>query len=372
MGSFLRSELAFFAAAATALVMYTVGAHWEENLANPLVMLGLFIWIFGVMVWASFAAVHHADSLAELLGEPYGTLILTFSVICIEVSVVSAVMLNGPVDPTVPRDTMLAVMMLVLNGMVGVCLLIGGLRYGEQDFNLQGARAFHAVLLTLATITLILPRFTTSTSDPSLTPLQALLFSAATIALYVAFLAIQTVRHRGYFMEPELKGIPIAQQEGKHPEGLETRSIPYHAVMLVLLLVAVVLLAEKLGTLVEGLIAALDAPRALGGVLIALLVLAPEGLAAFRAAASNHLQRAVNICLGSALATISLTVPAVVGVGFFTGAHLVLGLDGTEMVLLILTLMLSMMTFGGPRTNMLQGITHLVVLFVYFVLIFDP
>ncbi|WP_346906335.1 hypothetical protein [uncultured Roseibium sp.] len=178
MGSFLRSELAFFAAAATALVLYTVGAHWEEHLTNPLVMFGMFIWIFSVMVWASFAAVHHADSLAELLGEPYGTLILTFSVTCIEVSVVSAVMLSGPVDPTVPRDTMLAVMMLVLNGMVGICLLIGGLRYGEQDFNLQGARTFHAVLLTLATITLILPRFTTSTSDPSLTSQQALLFSA--------------------------------------------------------------------------------------------------------------------------------------------------------------------------------------------------
>jgi Ca2+:H+ antiporter len=316
-GFFPPLRTGLFAAAATALVLYTVGAHWEDHLANPLIMIGLFIWIFGVMIWASFAAVHHADSLAELLGEPYGTLILTFSVTCIEVSVVSAVMLSGPVDPTVPRDTMLAVMMLVLNGMVGICLLIGGLLYGEQDFNLQGARSFHAVLLTLATITLILPRLhhvhVGSQPDVEAGPFV----QCGDHRALRGFPVHPDGRHRGFFMEPDLKGASAAPQHGKHPEGLPTRSLPYHAAMLVLLLVAVVLLAEKLGTLVEGLIAVLDAPHALGGVLIALLVLAPEGLAAFRAAASNHLQRAVNICLGSALATISLTVPAVVGVGLF-------------------------------------------------------
>ena len=369
---FLYSEIAVLLAAFSAVILYTAGNEWVEEASGPWIASSLFTYVFAITVWAAFAAVRHADSLAERLGEPYGTLILTLSVVCIEVSVIMSVMLTGPFDPNVPRDTMLAIVMLVLNGMVGTCLMIGGLRYGEQEFNLQGARSYLAVLMTLATITLILPRFTTSTSDPSLTPAQSLLFSAATIVLYCTFLIIQTYRHRGFFMEPEIENSIPSPQHGKHPAGLETNSISYHAVMLVVTLIAIVLLAEKLGGLVEDVIALLDAPRALSGVVIAVLVLAPEGLTAFVAASQNHLQRAVNICLGSALATISLTVPTVVVVCLFTEAHIVLGLGAAETVLLVLTLTLSILTFGSPRTNMLLGMTHLVILFVFLVLIFNP
>ncbi|MCP4381286.1 MAG: calcium:proton antiporter [Hyphomicrobiales bacterium] len=369
MLSALRSEAAFIVATITTAVMYTIGEVWFHDLSNPLVLTGLFAWIFGSMIWSAFAAVRHADGLAELLGEPYGTLILTISVISIEVSVIAAIMLTGEASPTLARDTMLAVLMIVMNGMVGVALLIGGIRYREQAYNLDGARSFLAVLIMLATIALILPRFTTSTDDPSLTSAQAILFSVATVALYGVFLGIQTVRHSGFFLSPEL---PVSVDNETAHAGHATGSVGFHAVMLVLTLLPIVLLSKKLAILIDTGIAALAAPLALGGVLVALLVLSPEGLAAFRAAAENRLQRAVNICLGSALATIGLTVPAVLAIGLLTDTHVVLGLGGTELVLLVLTLILSMMTFGGAKTNILQGAIHLVLFFVYMVLIFDP
>jgi Ca2+:H+ antiporter len=373
----IKQNLALIVAIVTAIIMYTVGKNWLTDLSNPVVFVGLFVWLFAVMVWAAFLAVRHADSLAEMLGEPYGTLILTLSVICIEVSVIAAVMLAGHSSPTLPRDTMLAVLMIVLNGMVGICLLIGGRRYQQQDYNLQGARTFLSVLITLVTITLILPTFTVSTDDPSLTPHQAILFSAATIVLYGAFLAIQTMRHRSFFMEPglvaeDMIAQDIAPEHGKHPEGLETRSLAYHALFLLATLVMIVLLSKKFGTLVDEAIEILQAPKALGGIVIALLVLAPEALAAFRAAAANHLQRAVNICLGSALATISLTVPAVLLIALFTGTHLILGLERAELIMITLTLVISIMTFSGPRTNVLQGVVLLTIFAVYMILIFDP
>lgn len=368
----IKKEAALIVAIATAVVMFTVGKGWLSDLSNPLMFAGLFVWIFGVMVWAAFAAVRHADSLAEMLGEPYGTLILTLAVICIEVSVISAVMLTGDTSPTLPRDTMLAVLMIVLNGMVGISLLIGGSRFQQQNYNLEGARTFLSVLITLVTITLILPTFTVSTDDPSLTRNQAVLFGAATIVLYGAFLAIQTIRHRSFFMEPGSFADDMIPEHGKHPEGLETHSLSYHAVFLLVTLVTIVLLSKKFGILVDQAIHILQAPEALGGILIALLVLAPEGLAAFRAAANNHLQRAVNICLGSALATISLTVPAVVIIALASGTHLVLGLERAELVMLVLTLVISIMTFSGPRTNVLQGVVLLTIFAVYMILIFDP
>jgi len=368
----IRDEMALIVAITTAAIAFTVGNEWFTDVSNLFAFAVLFIAMFVVMVWAAFLAVRHADSLAEMLGEPYGTLILTISVICIEVSVISAVMLTGTTDPTLARDTMLAVLMIVLNAMVGVCLLIGGLKYQQQDYNLQGARTFLSVLITLVTMSMVLPTFTVSTTDPSLTRNQAILFSAATVALYGAFLAIQTVRHRTFFMEPGALAEDMVAEIGKHPEGLETRSLAYHSVLLLVTLITIVLLSKKFGILVDRTIFLSGAPKALGGVVIALLVLAPEGLAAFRAAAANHLQRAVNICLGSALATISLTVPAVVIISLITGTHLILGLERTELVMLTLTLVISIMTFSGPRTNALQGLVLLVIFSVYLILIFDP
>ncbi len=375
MFQMIRSEAAFIVTAASAAILYTVGKDWLYDLGNPLVFGGLFIWLFGTMLWSSFAAVRHADSLAELLGEPLGTLILTISVISIEVSVIAAVMLNAGPNPTLARDTMLAVLIIVLNGMVGLSLLVGGLRHREQTYNLQGARSYLSVLITLATLSLILPRFTTSTSEATLTITQGLLFAGITVLLYGTFLAMQTVSHREYFVVPsESSGTAgHGAHTGGHEHGsLKPRSVTYHGIFLLLTLIPIVLLSKKLAVVVDYGTDALGLPVALGGVVIAILVLSPEGLAAFEAAVANHLQRAVNICLGSALATISLTVPAVVVIGIVTGTQVELGLDSSEMVLLLLTLIVSTLTFGAVRTNMLQGAVHLVIFVVYLILIFQP
>ncbi len=372
--AFFRRESATFACAATAALVYLVGAEWFEGLETaPFRAVGLFIWIFSIMLWSSFAVVRHADGLAEILGEPYGTLILTLSVITIEVAVIAAMMLHGTENPTLARDTMLAVLMIVLNGMIGLSLLMGGLRHGEQDFNLQGARSFVSVLVTLATLALILPDFTKSTPDGSLTPGQSAFFVTITILLYLTFLAIQTVRHRGFFVQPELS-LELAKTLPDHDDGHQETpsSIGRHVLFLAITLVCIVLLSKKLAILSEYGMDTLHAPDALGGILVAILVLAPEGLAALHAASQNRLQRSVNICLGSALATIGLTVPAVLSIGLIKKTHIVLGLDFSHLVLLALTLLLSVVTFGGGRTNMLQGAVHLVVFMVYLLLVFSP
>ncbi len=374
MLSTIRSEAAFIVGAITMAILFTVGQGWFYDLSSTPKLIGLFVWVFAAMVWCAFAVVRHADSLAELLGEPYGTLILTISVIGIEVSVISALMLTGNTEPTLARDTMLAVVVIVLNGMVGLALLIGGIRHREQTYNLQGARAFLGVLITLATVTLVLPRFTQSTPDGSLTTGQAITFALITVALYATFVALQTTRHRAYFDQPQPESgdaAAIPDNSRKH-HHLDVRSVPYHAVFLVLTLLPIVFLSKKLAILLEFSLATFQLPAALGGVIVAILVLTPEGLAALNAAAANQLQRAVNICLGSALATISLTVPAVVAIALITGLHIELGLQGAEMVLLLLTLVLCVLTFGATRTNMLQGAVHLVVFAIYFVLIFNP
>lgn len=372
--SVLRGEGAFFGAAITVAIVYLAGSDWFADLdSTPAATIGLFIWVFAVMLWASFAVVRHADGLAEQLGEPYGTLILTISVITIEVTVIAAMMLTGKSNPTLARDTMLAVLMIVLNGMVGLSLLIGGLKHGEQDFNLQGARSFVAVLITLATLTLILPRFTISTPDPSLTAGQATFFVVVTVLLYLTFLAIQTIRHRGFFVQPALAlEVPGDGHDATKTHHPPPSSLGYHVFFLAATLVGIVLLSKKLAVLTEHGLKTLSAPDALGGILVAVLVLAPEGLAALHAARENRLQRSVNICLGSALATIGLTVPAVLTIGLFDELHIVLGLEPAHMILLILTLLLSVVTFGGGRTNMLQGAVHLVVFMVYIMLVFSP
>lgn len=327
----------------------------------------LFAILFCVMLLLSFSAVRHADHLAALLGEPYGTLILTIAVITIEVALISAIMLSGEANPALARDTMMAVLMIVLNGVVGLVLVVGGFYHREQAFNLQGARAFLTVLVTLATMTLILPNFTQSTPDPSLNRIQSEWFALITIALYVTFLAIQTMRHRSFFVQPDSE---THDDGGHHVTG--SRSVGFHAVLLVLTLVPAVLLSKKLAVLLEFGVGTWHLPAAIAGVIIACLVLAPEALAALASARQNLLQRAVNICLGSALATIGLTVPAALAISIYANHPLELGLSDTDMTLLVLTMFVSGLTFGGVRTNMLQGAVHLVIFGVYLVLIFNP
>lgn len=339
-------------------------------LGDPLWFAGISLWLFGVILFASIGAVRHAEILAGKLGEPYGTLILTVAVTTIEVTMIANVMLSGNANLEFARDTMFAVVMIVVNGLVGLSLLLGALRFHEQQYNLQGANAYLVVIIPLAGFGLILPDFTTSTSDQSLSNFQAAFLIVMSLGLYLAFLLIQTRRHQSYFV----MGLDSAQQSVS--ESMLHQPMVYsmkgHIVLLLGYLVSVILLAEKIAQPVDYSIGVLGAPMALGGFFVASLILAPEAMSGIRAAMQNNLQRAVNILLGSVLATISLTIPAVLIISLITDQHVILGLPNAQTVLLIVTLMVSMTTFSSARTNILQGAVHILLFFAYIMLIFEP
>ncbi len=364
-----RRELPCLVGAITVAIFQFGGDSWLTNVTNPAVAMLLFAWLFLAMLWGAFGVVRHADLLAEILGEPYGTLILTLAVTGIEVALISAVMLSGEAAPTLARDTMYAVLMIVLNGLVGGALLLGGSIHREQDYNLQGARSFIAVLLPLAVISLILPKFTVSTAEPTFSPLQEGFLAVIAVMLYAVFLAVQTVRHSSYFQEPD--AIDEEDEADHHGHG-PVHSLIYHTILLIATLLPILMLSGRFAPLVDFGIVEAGAPIAFGGVIIALLVLTPEGLAALRAARANHLQRSVNLLMGSALATIGLTVPAALVIGLVIGQPVVLGLSDASAVLLLLTLLMSALTFGGVRTGVLQGAVHLVLFLAYIMLIFNP
>jgi len=362
---FHRGELSLITGLATAGLFLVFGEAWLKDLSAIPVTLALFAWLFAIMLWSSFGVVKHADCLAVKLGEPYGTLILTLSVITIEVIMVSAVMLTGAENPTLGRDMMFAVVMIVLNLLVGLSLFAGGLKHHQQEFNLQGANTFLTVLIPLSVLGLMLPNFTRATAPGTLSPIQSIFIIIATIALYGAFLMIQTMRHQPFFQPPS------GEKDGHEHEGLDLRSVPYHAVLLVLSMLPIVLLSKKIAKIIDYGIDQAGAPAALGGFLVAILVLAPEGLAALKAAWTNKLQRSMNICLGSALATIGLTVPAVLAIGMISGKTVILGLDPVGEILLLLTLAVSAVNFTIPRTNIVQGFVHIILFLTYCLLIFD-
>lgn len=374
IGERLRAESGLIVGFVSAVIFFTIGEAWLADLDSLPRLTMLFVWLFGVMVWCAFGVVRHADALAEILGEPYGTLILTTAVISIEVTILATVMLGGNPNPTLPRETMFAILMIVLNGMIGTVLAIGGLRYIEQEYNLQGAMAYLAVITPLAIIALVVPTFTLATVDPTFTTAQAIGFGSLTALLYVAFLIIQTTRHRNFFIQPETaasndaeRAEPASAEPHQHGKIYSAR---YHAVLLLATLMPIVLLSKPLSKLLDYSVEQVGLPIALSGVVIAILILSPEWAAACQAAARNHLQRAVNLCLGSALSTIGLTVPVVLAISIFTGTPLELGLSNVEIVLLAVTLFVCQMTFSGAPTNILLGFVHLVLFFAYLMLVF--
>jgi Ca2+:H+ antiporter len=263
---------------------------------------------------------------------------------------------------------MFAVIMIALNGLVGLSLLLGGLRHREQHYNLQGTNSYLHVIMALAVLGLVLPNFTTSTSGPTFSTHQEIFLMVMSAGLYAIFLLIQTMRHSQYFMESQ--DVVVGTASAHHP--LRIRSTPYHALLLVLYLLAVVLLAEKFAIPLDNSIERFGMPQAFGGAIIAALVLAPEGLGAIHATLSNHLQRSVNILLGSVLATIGLTIPAVLTIGLITKQSVILGVQGGNLPLLLLTLAVSLVTFASGKTNVLQGCIHLLLFAVFLLLIFFP
>lgn len=369
--SIIRSEAGVWVGAITTGLFVFQGGDWLADLSNPLKSAALFIWLFVMIFWLAFSVVRHADCLAVKLGEPYGTLILTLSVIGIEVTMIASVMLTGENNPTLARDTLFSVIMIVLTGMLGLTLLIGGIRHHEQDYNFSGARSYLGVLIPLAVLSLIVPRFTLSTPGGSVSTLLGffLLFSSG--GLYLVFLLLQTGRHSGFFKQPPNEGdLALSDDEHGH-DGLVVRATGLHVAFLILSMLPIVLLSKSMAKIVEHGITTLGAPQALGGFLIAILVLSPEGMSAIKAALANQLQRTINIALGSATSTIGMTIPVILAISLITGRPLELGLEPLEIVLLTLTLLLSVVSFGTGRTNVLQGMVHLIVFASYVVLIFD-
>lgn len=365
---------------ATVAAFLLFGDGLLGQLGAPLISAAIFVWLLGVIIWAAFGVVHEAEILAGRLGEPFGTLILTLSIVIIEVALISAVMLGAKGAPTLGRDTMFAVLMIVLNGVVGIGLIVGGRRHFAQSYNLKGASSYLAVIIPLTVIPLVLPNFTTSTSNGTLTTLQSVSFSLFTIALYGAFLVLQTGRHRSFFQEPTRDQAPLPrtatpdEEAGEDDHGHDDPggATATHVALLLANILPIVILAKSLATVLDFGIIKLGAPVALGGILIAMVVFTPECIAALRAISANQLQRAINLCLGAAASTLGLTVPAVLAIGLFTGQEIVLGLSGTNMIILAMTLLLSTLTFTGTRTTMLEGAVHLSVFFVFLVLVFSP
>jgi Ca2+:H+ antiporter len=368
----IRAELPLVVGVASVAFFESIGNVALDDLTRHHLTGALFLWLFAVMMWCSFRVVRHADILAKRFGEPLGTLILTVSAVSIEVTIMATIMLSGEPNPTLPRETVLAILMIVLNGMVGISVLVGAARHGQQQYNLQGATVFLAVITSLATISLVIPSFTKSAPDATLTPLQGSVIALLTIFLYGGFLLIQTARHRAFFTEPTQSEIAAKH----HPEEIShhgpTRSNIYHILMLFLTLLPIVLLAKPLARVLDYGMEDLGAPTAIGGILIAILVLSPEGLSSFRAAANNQLQRSVNLSLGSALSTIGLTIPVIILISVAIDAPLKLGLEAEMIVLLILTLFISQVTFSGAPTNILIGLVHLVLFATFITLIFRP
>jgi Ca2+:H+ antiporter len=321
----------------------------------------LLLILFGTV----FAAVYHAEVIAERIGEPYGTLLLTLSVTIIEVALIATIMLGEQQVTTLARDTVFAVVMIVVNGLVGICILIGGLRYREQDIRVSGSNLYLSVLAVLATITLIMPNYTLTTPGPVYSVHQLAFVSVVTILLYGVFLYIQTVRHRDYFVN-DFTG---EADGGSHASS---RTMFISTVSLLVSLLAVVLLAKKFSLVVDAAADLIGAPPAFAGILVALLILLPESVSAVSAARKNDLQKSINLALGSSLATIGLTIPAVAVAAYALNMQLVLGIPLQEVVLLALTLVLGMLTLGTGRTNILFGLVHLVVFAVFLFLVFVP
>ncbi|HVO09046.1 MAG TPA: ionic transporter y4hA [Burkholderiaceae bacterium] len=327
-------------------------------------------WLCAAALIASVqAAVHHAEVVAHRTGEPFGTLVLAVAVTVIEVALIVSVMLaGGPEKATLPRDTIFSAVMIICNGVVGLCLVVGGLQHHEQSFRIEGANASLAAVVAMATLTLVLPAFTTSTPDSTYTPPQLAFASAAALALWAVSVFVQTVRHRDYFL-------PVGQassDEAAHAAPPSAGRAWASFALLLASLVAVVGLAKMLSPSIESALAASGAPKTVIGVVIALLVLLPETVAAVRAAHVDRLQTSFNLAYGSALASIGLTIPVVAAASLWMGMPLVLGLEPKDLVLLTLTFVVSVITLTHGRTHMMQGCVHLVIFAAFGFLAFVP
>ncbi|WP_316778030.1 hypothetical protein [Pedobacter antarcticus] len=354
-----------------------------ESMSSATAVVAFLILLLTI-VGAAFGVVKEADELAHKLGEPYGTLILTLSIVSIEVILISAVMLGPGEFPTIGKDSIFSVMMIIMNLVIGLCILLGGLKYGEQEYNAQGAMSYLGMIIMLGSIGMMLPNFIEGAGNGVFSNTQAIVLSSLIIILYGFFLLLQMKGYRHLYIQPK-KGsmeIPFAERNNDlltvsavtvgEPSKSNKNEILIRSVVLIATILPIVLLSHNMATVVDYGIKAANLPPLLGGVLIAIIVFTPESMTAVKAALNNEFQRAINLCHGAFVSTVGLTVPSVLIVGLITGKTVLFGLTATEMILFVVTLLLSLMTFLGKRTTPMVGIMHLVLFLVFIMLIFNP
>jgi Ca2+:H+ antiporter len=350
---------------------------WVVPVTALALLLAALLWPVGALlafacaaglIGAVLVSVHHAEVVAHRVGEPFGTLVLALAITIIEVALIISMMLaGGPQTAALPRDTIFSAIMIICNGVVGICLLLGGLRHHEQSFRLEGANSGMATLIALTTLSLVLPSFTVSTPGATYSTVQLAFAGCASLVLWGMYVFVQTVRHRDFFLPAG-----NAADENLHAEPPSVQLAWMSFGLLVVSLVAVVGLAKVLSPTIERAVAAAGAPKATLGIAIALLVLLPETWAAVRAAYADRLQTSINLALGSALASIGLTIPAVALAAVLLDQQLVLGLGPKELVLLVLTFLVAAFTLATGRTNIMLGAVHVVIFAAFLFLALVP
>lgn len=366
------------------VVLFSVfGPVWlHENMSGATAVMA-FIALLSTIIMSAFGVVKQADALAHKLGEPYGTLILTLSIVSIEVILISAVMLGPGENPTIGTDSIFSVMMIIMNLVIGLCILLGGLKYGEQEYNAQGTMSYLGMIIMLGSISMMLPNFIEGAGGGMFSTTQAMVIASLVILVYGFFLYLQTHQYRHLYVQPpaghmeilfkdrRLDTLPI-DPDSKGLVKVNRKEIVVRSILLIGMILPIVLLSHNMAVVVDFGIKVTGLPPFLGGVLIAIIVFTPESLTAVKAALNNEFQRAINLCHGAFVSTVGLTVPAVLIIGLVTGKVVLLGLTSTEIVLFFITLLLSLMTFLGKRTTPMVGIMHLVLFAIFIMLIFNP
>lgn len=363
------------------LVFILFGSSLTGSNMSSVTAFFLFAVLLGTIILSAFGVVKEADELAHKLGEPYGTLILTLSIVAIEVILIAAVMLGPGENPTIGKDSIFSVMMIIMNLVIGLCILTGALKYGEQEYNAPGTMSYLGMIIMLGGIGLLLPNFIEGAGEGMFSDTQAVALSAFIMVLYGSFLYLQMKGYRHLYIQPKTgyMEIPFAERNSAAPdstalpkENNNKKELWIRSLVLIAMILPIVLLSHNMAVVVDFGIKAMNLPPLLGGVLIAIIVFTPESMTAVKAALNNEFQRTINLCHGAFVSTVGLTVPAVLIIGLITGKTVLFGLTATEMILFCITLLLSLMTFLGKRTSPVIGIMHLVLFAVFILLVFNP
>ncbi|KQM83774.1 calcium:proton antiporter [Agromyces sp. Leaf222] len=366
---------------ATTIWALAFGHDLVAHPPNAVVSVITFIVILAAIMVAAFGVVNQAEHLAEKVGEPFGTLILTLTVVVIEVALIASVMLGPSGSATIGRDSLFAVMMIIINGVMGLAILLGGLRHGPQNYNTVGTSVYLAVIVALSLCTLVLPNFTSSTPGGTLTSFQSIGIAVLAAALYAFFLVMQVGRDRNLFVQPVVPSAAVPSSTSAAPSGASASAsanpaargeLVGRALLLIVTVLPIVLLSHDLGVLVDLGIEATGAPVALSGVVIAIIVFTPEAVTAIRASLADQNQRAFNLGLGAFVSTVGLTIPVILVIGLISGQEVVLGETPANMVLIAITLAMTLITFFSPRTTAVHGAVHLMLFGVFAILLFAP